>query len=184
MRTSICSSVGAPSSPIDHAPNTSVISPIHSRSNAATTSSVPRTSSSCSFVSSRAMTTSRPGIASASRRRVRDNRLGDSNRTQGSRRFASSSTTPTSSPSCRGGKPAKKKGPSTSPDAATATVTAEGPGNDVTPCPAPKARRTKALPGSLTDGVPASVTSATTSPHPIQSITRSRSASVALASSR
>ena len=60
--------------------------------------------------------------------------------------------------------PSKQNRSQGSPDTASAVVTAEGPGSDVTAYPASRAARAARYPGSLTEGIPASVTSATVPP--------------------
>ena len=66
----------------------------------------------------------------------------------------------------RGKKPAKWKRGSVNPLTLTALIAALGPGTGKTGIPCSTARRTRSAPGSLTAGVPASVTSASETPCP------------------
>ena len=83
----------------------------------------------------------------------------------------------------RGRKPRKMKLASTRPDAPTAAVTALAPGIGQTVMPRAWAPRTSAVPGSLTEGMPASVTSEMSSPESSKSKSSSIFRGLALASS-
>ena len=61
------------------------------------------------------------------------------------------------SPGLRGGKPSKQNRSLGRPETASAVVTADGPGSEVTLIPASTARRVRRYPGSETPGMPASV---------------------------
>ncbi len=78
----------------------------------------------------------------------------------------------------RGRKPSKVNRSAGSPERATASVTALGPGMPVTAAPTPSAARTALSPGSEMVGIPASVSRATVSPassRPASSAARSAS---------
>src|SRR5699024_4236753 len=65
------------------------------------------------------------------------------------------------SPLLRGTKPSKIERPTDNPDKASAVVTAEAPGKQVTGTPACAAATTMECPGSETKGIPASETTKT-----------------------
>jgi hypothetical protein len=64
----------------------------------------------------------------------------------------------------RGRKPTKRHASAANPDATSAVSAADGPGRTSTATPAAMAEVTRTYPGSLTSGIPASLTRATTSP--------------------
>ena len=64
----------------------------------------------------------------------------------------------------RGRNPTKRHVVDGSPDATSAVNAADGPGSTSTPIPAATHACTSTNPGSLTSGIPASLTSATVSP--------------------
>ncbi len=68
----------------------------------------------------------------------------------------------------RGRKPSKVNRPVGRPDTDNATVSAQGPGREITSTPAAAHRATSSSPGSETAGVPASVTRAQLSPASIR----------------
>ena len=77
---------------------------------------------------------------------------------------ASASSLPRRAPSLRGRNPSKQNLSVGSPETASAVRTADGPGIAVTLSPRSMQAVTTLNPGSLTDGMPASVTSATVMP--------------------
>jgi hypothetical protein len=162
-----------------------VISPSHSRPSSewASAATVPRSSSSCSFVISRATTSGRAGHSPASSDNVAAIRVGASKSTTDSGVESTADSASARADPPRGRKPKKRNPPSARPDAAIAAVTADGPGMGVTRMSASTAARTSAAPGSLTEGMPASVTRATLSPPFSHSTTRAISSALACASS-
>ncbi|SHY45590.1 Uncharacterised protein [Mycobacteroides abscessus subsp. abscessus] len=67
-------------------------------------------------------------------------------------------------PCLRGAKPSKQKRSTGSPETASAVVTADGPGRHVIGMPCLTHAATKRYPGSLIEGIPASVTTSTSYP--------------------
>ena len=127
--------------------------------------SVVRHTSSCSFVSSRQTATGRAAPRTSARSaRVGTSLCGASWRTIVRRSPASSARWARRFFLFMGRKPSKVKRPVSSPDSASAVTKAHGPGTAVTVTPASAHRRTRSSPGSLIAGIPASVTSAPSSP--------------------
>ena len=88
----------------------------------------PRSTCSCSFESSRHTAASRSGSAAASAASVAGSRRGDSNATTGSPHASSRRTSAAARAAGLGRKPANTNPAPPRPEAATAAVTAEGPG--------------------------------------------------------
>ena len=142
--------------------STSTTSPFTgSASFSATWAAVPRTTSSCSLVSSRHTPTCRSGHRSATAVRVARIRRGDSNATTVASARSALSTAVNSFFLTRGRNPTNTKRSVGSPDATSAVETAEGPGSTVNSRPSAAQARTSLYPGSDNPGMPASVTSAT-----------------------
>ena len=74
------------------------------------------------------------------------------------------------SPALRGKNPSNANRATGKPDNTSAASAAEGPGNVVIATPASCASRTNRKPGSLTEGIPASVTTSTCAPERARSI--------------
>jgi hypothetical protein len=72
----------------------------------------------------------------------------------------------------RGRKPTNRHVAASIPDATSAARAALGPGSTSTSSPAAMHACTRTSPGSLTSGIPASLTSATTAPARIRSTSR------------
>ena len=91
-------------------------------------------------------------------------RCGASNSTAVRRSATSACSRVRRSPALRGRKPSKQKRSLGRPLTASAVVTADGPGTQVTGRSCAAAAATSRYPGSLTVGIPASVTSSTRRP--------------------
>ena len=114
------------------------------------------------FVSSRQTATSRSGSSSASSASVAGSRRGDSNATSvvPALRRAPRAARPSSAAGSR----AKCHSSAGSPDATSAVIAADGPGQHLDRQPGRDARAHQHVAGSDTSGIPASDTSATTAP--------------------
>ena len=124
----------------------------------------PRTTSSWSFVSSRATAARRSPSSTRTSRRSVITRSGDSNRTTVRGSCASARSRSRRSLGRRGRKPSNTQRSVGRPETTSAAVTADGPGTTLISIPASTAARRRRNPGSETAGMPASETSATRSP--------------------
>ena len=129
---------------------------------AATSAGVPAICCSCSLVNSRTTKMRTSGAtaarsASAARDAVR--RLVPDARDVRAPRAARKAAR--RAPRVRGGKPSNTKRRTSKPESTAAHANAVGPGSTSTAMPAARAAATRALPGSLIPGIPASVTTAT-----------------------
>ena len=116
-------------------PSTSTTSPRGGASayRSASSAALPRTISSCAFVSSRQTATWRSGSTEASSSSVAGTRRGDSNATSVP---PGSSSTLRSSPFLRGRNPPNRQESAGRPDATSAVIAADGPGSTSTGKPA------------------------------------------------
>ena len=138
-----------------------------------------RTTSSCTFVSSRTMVTERCAPRTTARSAsVAAVRSGDSKQMTVAVDAATSSIHAERSRPLRGGKPTKVNRSVACPDTTSAERAAVGPGMIETARPARCAASTNRLPGSAIPGMPASLTKATRFPE----ATRVRTASICVCS--
>ena len=124
---------------------------------------VPRKTSSCSFVSSRQTAMGRSPRVSTMSCRAAFNRCGVSRATRVRSWVATDASSFSRSDRLLGRKPRYTKLSPYMPDTESAAVGAEGPGTVATVWPASAAASTSQAPGSLMPGEPASVTRATSS---------------------
>ena len=111
---------------------------------------------------------SAPAASTASRRQSASRR-GDSKNTHVRGSAASVASQDTRAECLRGANPSKQNLPDGRPDTASAVVTADGPGRQLTGRPALDAGRHQPIAGSLISGMPASLTSRTVAPASISS---------------
>lgn len=121
---------------------------------------VPRRNSSNCLVSSRATQRGRSGSSAARVSRERRRRCGDSRKTEGSSAARAVWSSRSRCPLLTGRKPRYRKGPSTSPEPATAVMTLEAPGRTVCGICSWIAALRSRIPGSEMPGIPASVMTA------------------------